>query len=52
MWSTLDDSQICRFTSDAKDKPMGMCMPIAVSLHSGSLCDRQLRVIDMLLLDR
>ena len=23
MWSTLDDSQICRFTSDAKDKPMG-----------------------------
>ena len=23
MWSTLDDSQICRFTSEAKDKPMG-----------------------------
>jgi len=23
MWSTADDSMICRFTSDAKDKPMG-----------------------------
>jgi DNA excision repair protein ERCC-3 len=23
MWSTIDDSLICRFTSDAKDKPMG-----------------------------
>ena len=23
MWSTVDDSLICRFTSDAKDKPMG-----------------------------
>ena len=23
MWSTADDSTICRFTSDAKDKPMG-----------------------------
>ena len=23
MWSTADDSVICRFTSDAKDKPMG-----------------------------
>ncbi len=23
MWSTADDSIICRFTSDAKDKPMG-----------------------------
>lgn len=23
MWSTADDSLICRFTSDAKDKPMG-----------------------------
>ena len=23
MWSTCDESLICRFTSDAKDKPMG-----------------------------
>lgn len=23
MWSNIDDSLICRFTSDAKDKPMG-----------------------------
>lgn len=23
MWSTADDSIICRFTSDAKDKPIG-----------------------------
>jgi len=23
MWSTADDNMICRFTSDAKDKPMG-----------------------------
>nr|CAG4651610.1 EOG090X01LU [Triops cancriformis] len=23
MWSTADDAMICRFTSDAKDKPMG-----------------------------
>ncbi|XP_050300771.1 general transcription and DNA repair factor IIH helicase subunit XPB [Anthonomus grandis grandis] len=23
MWSTADDSMICRFTSEAKDKPMG-----------------------------
>lgn len=23
MWSTADDSIICRFTSEAKDKPMG-----------------------------
>lgn len=23
MWSSADDSMICRFTSDAKDKPMG-----------------------------
>ena len=23
MWSTVDDSMVCRFTSDAKDKPMG-----------------------------
>ena len=28
MWSTADDSQICRFTSDAKDKPhnSGICI--------------------------
>jgi DNA excision repair protein ERCC-3 len=28
MWSTADDSTICRFTSDAKDKPMhcGICI--------------------------
>lgn len=28
MWSTADDSIICRFTSDAKDKPMncGICI--------------------------
>ncbi|KAH0621273.1 hypothetical protein JD844_022381 [Phrynosoma platyrhinos] len=26
MWSTIDDSQICRFTSDAKDKPIGSKM--------------------------
>ncbi|CAL1270571.1 unnamed protein product [Larinioides sclopetarius] len=25
MWSTADDSMICRFTSDAKDKPMVGC---------------------------
>ena len=24
LWSTVDDSMVCRFTSDAKDKPMGM----------------------------
>lgn len=24
MWSTADDAMICRFTSDAKDKPIGM----------------------------
>ncbi|KAK2182166.1 hypothetical protein NP493_364g02050 [Ridgeia piscesae] len=29
MWSTLDDSQICRFTSDAKDKPMGCSVCIS-----------------------
>ena len=23
MWSTADDNTICRFTSDAKDKPIG-----------------------------
>ena len=22
MWSTIDDRTICRFTSDAKDKPV------------------------------
>lgn len=32
MWSTIDDSQICRFTSDAKDKPIGCA--IAVSTYS------------------
>ena len=28
MWSTADDSQVCRFTSDAKDKPhnSGICI--------------------------
>ena len=28
MWSTADDSIICRFTSDAKDKPMGCAILI------------------------
>jgi len=28
MWSTADDSMICRFTSDAKDKPMGCAVLI------------------------
>nr|CAG4642321.1 EOG090X01LU [Evadne anonyx] len=28
MWSTADDSMICRFTSDAKDKPMGCSIMI------------------------
>ncbi|XP_013418699.1 general transcription and DNA repair factor IIH helicase subunit XPB-like [Lingula anatina] len=29
MWSTIDDSMICRFTSDAKDKPMGCSVCIS-----------------------
>ncbi|XP_038044860.1 general transcription and DNA repair factor IIH helicase subunit XPB-like [Patiria miniata] len=29
MWSTVDDSMICRFTSDAKDKPMGCSISIS-----------------------
>lgn len=28
MWSTADDSMICRFTSDAKDKPIGSSIVI------------------------
>ncbi|XP_061411581.1 LOW QUALITY PROTEIN: general transcription and DNA repair factor IIH helicase subunit XPB [Lethenteron reissneri] len=32
MWSTADESQICRFTSDAKDKPSGC--GIAISTYS------------------
>ncbi|XP_028920075.1 general transcription and DNA repair factor IIH helicase subunit XPB isoform X2 [Ornithorhynchus anatinus] len=32
MWSTIDESQICRFTSDAKDKPIGCS--VAVSTYS------------------
>ncbi|XP_074647221.1 general transcription and DNA repair factor IIH helicase/translocase subunit XPB-like [Tubulanus polymorphus] len=32
MWSTADDSMICRFTSDAKDKPMGCA--ICISTYS------------------
>jgi len=28
MWSTADDNMICRFTSDAKDKPMGCAVLI------------------------
>ncbi|XP_005098095.1 general transcription and DNA repair factor IIH helicase subunit XPB [Aplysia californica] len=32
MWSTVDDSLICRFTSDAKDKPMGCA--ICISTYS------------------
>ncbi|KAL5006778.1 hypothetical protein ScPMuIL_015584 [Solemya velum] len=32
MWSTIDDSLICRFTSDAKDKPMGSA--ICISTYS------------------
>ncbi|OXB55099.1 hypothetical protein ASZ78_004933 [Callipepla squamata] len=32
MWSTIDDSQICRFTSDAKDKPIDCS--IAISTYS------------------
>ncbi|XP_052512835.1 general transcription and DNA repair factor IIH helicase subunit XPB isoform X1 [Budorcas taxicolor] len=32
MWSTVDDSQICRFTSDAKDKPIGCS--VAISTYS------------------
>ncbi|XP_034864130.1 general transcription and DNA repair factor IIH helicase subunit XPB isoform X1 [Mirounga angustirostris] len=32
MWSAIDDSQICRFTSDAKDKPIGCS--IAISTYS------------------
>uniref|UniRef100_UPI00358FB4AF general transcription and DNA repair factor IIH helicase/translocase subunit XPB isoform X2 n=1 Tax=Myxine glutinosa TaxID=7769 RepID=UPI00358FB4AF len=32
MWSTVDESLICRFTSDAKDKPIGCS--IAVSTYS------------------
>ena len=26
MWSTIDDRTICRFTSDAKDKPVSKCI--------------------------
>ncbi|KAK3587846.1 hypothetical protein CHS0354_019716 [Potamilus streckersoni] len=29
MWSTADDSMICRFTSDAKDKPIGCSVCIS-----------------------
>ncbi|KAI5108737.1 general transcription and DNA repair factor IIH helicase subunit XPB, partial [Silurus meridionalis] len=32
MWSTIDDSLICRFTSDAKDKPIGCS--VAISTYS------------------
>nr|XP_054767701.1 general transcription and DNA repair factor IIH helicase subunit XPB-like [Lytechinus pictus] len=32
MWSTVDDAMICRFTSDAKDKPMGCT--ICISTYS------------------
>ncbi|KAL3831263.1 hypothetical protein ACJMK2_023037 [Sinanodonta woodiana] len=32
MWSTADDSMICRFTSDAKDKPIGCS--ICISTYS------------------
>ncbi|XP_078487194.1 excision repair cross-complementing rodent repair deficiency, complementation group 3 [Ciona intestinalis] len=32
MWSTADDSMICRFTSDAKDRPHGCS--IAISTYS------------------
>ncbi|XP_062041032.1 general transcription and DNA repair factor IIH helicase subunit XPB-like [Lepus europaeus] len=32
MWSTIDDSQIYRFTSDAKDKPIGCS--VAISTYS------------------
>lgn len=32
MWSTADDSMICRFTSDAKDKPIGCT--ICISTYS------------------
>ena len=31
MWSTADDSIICRFTSDAKDKPIGMVVCVHVT---------------------
>ncbi|XP_078532477.1 general transcription and DNA repair factor IIH helicase/translocase subunit XPB [Lissotriton helveticus] len=29
MWSTVDDSQICRFTSEAKEKPIGCSITIS-----------------------
>ncbi|XP_077978060.1 general transcription and DNA repair factor IIH helicase/translocase subunit XPB-like [Glandiceps talaboti] len=29
LWSNIDDSMICRFTSDAKDKPMGCSVLIS-----------------------
>ncbi|KAJ1205252.1 hypothetical protein NDU88_000687 [Pleurodeles waltl] len=29
MWSTIDDSQICRFTSEAKEKPIGCSITIS-----------------------
>ena len=32
MWSTVDDSMICRFTSDAKDRPDNCS--IAISTYS------------------
>ncbi|XP_014669254.1 PREDICTED: TFIIH basal transcription factor complex helicase XPB subunit-like [Priapulus caudatus] len=32
MWSTVDDSMICRFTADAKDKPIGCS--ICISTYS------------------
>ena len=32
LWSTISDSQICRFTSDAKDKPIGCS--VAISTYS------------------
>ena len=35
MWSTCDESLICRFTSDAKDKPMGAhCAVRTTTLHA------------------
>jgi DNA excision repair protein ERCC-3 len=42
MWSTVEDRAICRFTSDAKDKPDGLCVTfliIAASLLSIMVID-------------
>ena len=46
MWSTCDESLICRFTSDAKDKPMGETALYYSTLHA-SCFDHVCRLLDL-----